>query len=255
MGKIYQCIGRYAETPYTIKNTYIRVYCVEELCFYTFHNAEMIDESFAGNELIEWLAEECSLKDLASELRQVMRQSIRPEAFAERILSYCHYASEREIKDTAKVVRSAHDMDGISREQVLAEYFLKSGRVALAFKCFERIINNPANEGNRKLLALAYYDLGVIFSKLFYYKEAALHFKKSYDMTGDKDAEFSYLAAKRMELGEKEYLKFIGTLPPEYTEIMNVEKTMQALEDEFKHKKNVRSIELMKDEFRGFMME
>ncbi|MCR5597319.1 MAG: tetratricopeptide repeat protein [Lachnospiraceae bacterium] len=255
MGKIYQCIGRYAETPYTIKNTYIRVYCVEELCFYIFHNAEMIDESFAGNELIEWLAEECSLKDLASELRQVMRQSIRPEAFAERILSYCHYASEREIKDTAKVVRSAHDMDGISREQVLAEYFLKSGRVALAFKCFERIINNPANEGNRKLLALAYYDLGVIFSKLFYYKEAALHFKKSYDMTGDKDAEFSYLAAKRMELGEKEYLKFIGTLPPEYTEIMNVEKTMQALEDEFKHKKNVRSIELMKDEFRGFMME
>ena len=63
MGKIYQCIGRYAETPYTIKKTYIRVYCVEELCFYIFHNAEMIDESFAGNELIEWLAEECSLKD------------------------------------------------------------------------------------------------------------------------------------------------------------------------------------------------
>ena len=255
MGKIYQCIGRYAETPYTIRNTYIRVYCVEELCFYIFHNAEMIDESFAGNELIDWLAEECGLKELAAELRQVRRQSIRPEAFAEKILSYCHYASERDIKDTAKVVRSAHDMDGVSREQVLAEYFLKSGRIALAFKCFECIINNPSNEGNTKLLALAYYDLGVIFAKMFYYKEAAIHFKKSYDMTGDKQAEFSYLAAKRMELGESEYLKFVGALPSEYTEIMNVEKTMQSIENEFRQNGTVRNIDIVKDEYRSFMME
>jgi hypothetical protein len=58
-----------------------------------------------------------------------------------------------------------------------------------------------------------------------------------------------------MELGEKEYLKFIGTLPLEYTEIMNVEKTMKSIEGEFKQNGNIRNIDLMKDEFRSFMME
>ena len=83
MGKIYQCVGRYAGTPFIVKNTYIRLYSIEELCFYICHNAELIDEDFATKELIEWITDECCLPELANKLKLVLKQSIRSEAFAE----------------------------------------------------------------------------------------------------------------------------------------------------------------------------
>ena len=134
MGKIYQCVGRYAGTPFIVKNTYIRLYSIEELCFYICHNAELIDEDFATKELIEWITDECWVRRNLQISLPVLKQSIRSEAFAEVILSYCHYADENEIKETARVIKVGHSFDITKREEIRADYFIKSGRYALAFK-------------------------------------------------------------------------------------------------------------------------
>ena len=105
MGKIYQCIGRVAGTPYTVKNTHINLYCIEELCYYIVHNAELMDQTLASEELISWVNEECGLKDLAVKIKERLHHSIRPEAVAETVLNYCHYCSADELERTLKVIK------------------------------------------------------------------------------------------------------------------------------------------------------
>ena len=78
MGRIYNCVGRYAGTAYTIKNTWIRVYCVEELCYYICNNSYLLEDEFVSNELITWLEEECNLPMLVRRIRtQIGRASCR----------------------------------------------------------------------------------------------------------------------------------------------------------------------------------
>ena len=257
MGKIYQCVGRYAGTPFIVKNTYIRLYSIEELCFYICHNAELIDEDFATKELIEWITDECCLPELANKLKLVLKQSIRSEAFAEVILSYCHYADENEIKETARVIKAGHSFDITKREEIRADYFIKSGRYALAFKTCEQLLGDPPNTENVNLMTKVHFNLGVIYAKLFFFKEAAEQFKIAYDMSGDREAQFSYLAAMRLSLGEMEYLKFAGSLSDEYMEAGRVEKTMASIETNEVRSASAdpRREEYLKDEFRSFMTE
>ena len=98
MANVYECVGRYAQTAYTIKNTMIRVWCLEELCYYICEHAVLLDDSFASQDLLDWLAEECGLKELARQLKTTRRQSMKLESFILEILDAAHYADETEKK-------------------------------------------------------------------------------------------------------------------------------------------------------------
>ena len=87
-------MGRYASEPLTIKNTYIRVWCLEELCYYICENADLLEDNFASNELIDWVADECGLKELAIKL--VHEQgSERFEVFHKRVRGHLTYLKKK----------------------------------------------------------------------------------------------------------------------------------------------------------------
>ena len=121
MANVYECVGRYAQTAYTIKNTMIRVWCLEELCYYICEHAVLLDDSFASQDLLDWLAEECGLKELARQLKTTRRQSMKLESFILEILDAAHYADETEKKEIARVIRANRDMPALERSMVLAE--------------------------------------------------------------------------------------------------------------------------------------
>lgn len=227
MGKIYQCIGRVAGTPYTVKNTHINLYCIEELCYYIVHNAELMDQTLASEELISWVNEECGLKDLAVKIKERLHHSIRPEAVAETVLNYCHYCSADELERTLKVIKGVCSESGPERTKSLAEYFLAGKRYAHAFSGFERLYKYAGINGDEKLKGECAYSLGVIYAELFFYEDAAERFKEAFEISGDRQACFSYLAALRMSMDEMEYFKYVASLPSEYTEAAAVEEAFR----------------------------
>ena len=115
MTGVFQCVGRYASEPLTIKNTYIRVWCIEELCYYICENADLLDESFASNELIDWIADECGLKELANRLKAVRRQSVKLESFVAEILNAANYVDEEELRRIGRVIRANRSMPETGR--------------------------------------------------------------------------------------------------------------------------------------------
>ena len=92
-----------------------------------------------------------------------------------------------------------------------------------------------------------YHNLGVIYARFFYYAEAAESFLEAHRLSGKENAYFSFLAAKRMELGEVEYLKFLRTLPEENVMIGRVEEKIEELQKAYRESEEYAQVRQIED--------
>ncbi|MCR5249426.1 MAG: hypothetical protein K6E50_02335 [Lachnospiraceae bacterium] len=214
MVNIYQCVGRYASAPLVIRNSYIRVWCLEELCYYICENADLLDDSFPNNELLDWLADECGLRDLSQRLKVIRRQSVKLESFVLEILNEAHYVDEEEGKRIARVIRANRTMPETERVMVLADYFLRGGHLSAALSAYEALLRKETDGPDDGQRSRIWCNMGVVYARLFCFREAADLYARAYELSGDGEALFGYLAAMRMQLSDSEYLKFVS----EYTE-------------------------------------
>ena len=85
MGRPILCIGTYAKNPFHIEKIGKNVYCIEELCYCIVQNAFLLDEDSFNKELFDWIAVECSLDELADELRSMLAKKCSVACFPVRL--------------------------------------------------------------------------------------------------------------------------------------------------------------------------
>lgn len=216
MSKIFCLVGRYATNPYTIKNVSIRVYCVEELCYYIRHNALFIEDDFFDASLFAWLEEECDLQSLARKIKAKIRQEGRAYAGVRELFENVNYCSEKETEETIALLRSNRDMSVKDRLKIHGDFFLNNNRISLAAETYQELLLNLDKKRDGEMMAKVYYNLGVIFARLFMFDNAGDYFKLSYDISGNKDSMVAYLLTLRMKLSDEQYLKRLQSIEGAY---------------------------------------
>ena len=232
MGKVYACVGRYSANPYTIKKTGMRVYCVEELCYYIRNNAYFIDDDFFGPDLYSWLDEECNLKGLAKILRARSRQDGRIETLVRTLFEEVHYCSPEELAETKGLLKTNRSIPGKQKLKIRADYFLGNGKLSMAMQTYEDLLSRLDEKKDSRLAGSVYHNIGVIYARMFIYGEAASFFEKAYAVDGLKEHRVCYLAAQRMRMSDSSYLKFISGC--DYPESEIVEAEIKNAMDELK---------------------
>lgn len=216
MSDIYVCVGRYAANPYTIKNVSIRVYCVEELCYYIRYNALFIDDDFFEPALFLWLDEECDLQSLSRKIKAKLRQDPRVETGVRELFQNVNYCSEKETEETIILLRSNREMTATERLTIHGDFFLNSGRLSLAADTYQELLTALDKKNEYKLLAKIYYNLGVVYARLFMFENAGEYFNRSYEISASKDSMVAYLLTLRMRLSEEQYLKKLREIEGAY---------------------------------------
>ncbi len=245
-GRIYTCVGRNTVRQYIIPGTQIGVNCVEELCYYIVSHAELIDESIRERRLIDWLSEECGLKELARQLSIVKRQSLMLESFVGTLLSGVHYCSDEKIREIGRVIRANRGKSPAQRQKAMADYFLSSGRYASAYEAYDHILHTRDITLSHGQLASAYHNMGVLYARLFHFREAADYFLEAWHINGRENSYFAYLAAKRMELDEMDYLRFVNSIGDEQGIAGRVEEAVEQLVHAFRESPECAAFEQMK---------
>ena len=72
MSNVILCLGTYATTPYFVTESCVHLYSIEELCFYVYNKAFLLDDSFVCEKLVDWIEKELELTKVAQTLRTVM---------------------------------------------------------------------------------------------------------------------------------------------------------------------------------------
>lgn len=206
MGKLILCSSGIAKLPYEMHVSGTRIYTIEELCYYIYHNIYEIDTECFDKDMVKWLNDELGMKVIADKLDTMIDNESSLKDIVISILCSCDYYDEDEIKALLGVMKEIEDLPYHGRQKRKADMYLRHGRYMYAKREYDRIIMGgyavnltPKEYGD--ILhdrAMACYMLGM-------YSDALLDLKDAYSRNNDSRTLRQYLYTLLLCKREEEY--------------------------------------------------
>jgi hypothetical protein len=247
--------GRYAEKPYFMDKFYVNLYSVEELCYLFVEKAELIDQDVMQPRMVRWLDEQCGLEQLAHTLYTFLNQKASTMAYVGTILEYVNLYPPDVVAKTEEVIKSNEGLNPYERRKAKADYLLQSRKYYAAMEQYYSLLSQLP-ETDMMLRAKILHNMGVTCTGMFMFYQAADWFLQAYETGQDSESLFSYLAALRMDMQEKDYITFISEHPEYHDMSLKVERGMEQAYGQFEGTDANRmlfTLQVFKEEGNGVM--
>lgn len=214
MGSLILCHKKKAKHPYEISRIHMRIYTIEELCYYFCNNLYLVDYTIINRQLCTWLEEELDLYDLADELRSILDLNGSVEQFLLTVLSHASIYSSSEITRIHNVLEHLKNQNEVEREKYKADNLLKAGEVASAILVYQSIVNKEWDDSiGKEFYGHVYGCLGAAYGRLFLYEEAAAMYEKGFNICQDTKMMKAYLYCCYRYMPEDQYVKMLSNEP------------------------------------------
>lgn len=230
------CVGEYATTPYCVKGLEIPVYCMEELCYCLKENAFLLDTSLMDDSLINWIGADCGQSELARELYPLVHKQGSLSAFVSMIMEYVGLYDTGSIHEIEQVLKKGAGLSGIEKRKSQIDYLIQKKKYVAALRGYDGLLekwNELESAGGElpaaKVRASILHNKGVAFTGLMLYRQAADSFWQAYEICESDEHFMAYLAAKRMELPDGEYIALVAELSGSYEQTLVLEKKLENL--------------------------
>ena len=238
--RISVCLGEYARIPYCVPGPEINVYCVEELCYCLKENAFLLDLSLLDDGLLHWLDKECGLKELSKLLYPLIHRQGSLSAFVGTLFEYTGFYDKHTIGAVEQVLKRGAGLSIIEKKKSQIDYLVTKKRYKEAIRQYDLLIGKwkeSEAEGVSlpavSCLAAIWHNRGVALIGLMLYENAAESFWKAWEIERQEAFYRDYLAAKRMELSEKEYVSFVADRHEKYEITLDLEKEVEQITQEW----------------------
>lgn len=245
------CVGEYCENPYNIESLELKVYCMEELSYCLKENAFLLDLSLMNDKLVDWIGEECRVRDLAKQLYPMVHKQGSLSVFVVTILQYVGMYDPEEISQVEQVLKQGAGLSNMEKRKSQIDYMVEKRKYAAAIRGYDLLLETWSDlekEGKElpagKVRAAILHNKGVALTGLMLYDKAAYYFREAWQTDPDREHLDAYLAAKRMELPEDEYVAFAAQNPENYTESLELEKRIEQFEREWEQQPEYRQLKL-----------
>ncbi len=245
------CVGEYCENAYNVESLELKVYCMEELCYCLKENAFLLDLSLMNDKLVDWIGEECKVRDLAKQLYPMVHKQGSLSVFVVTILQYVGMYDPEEVSQVEQVLKQGAGLSNLEKRKSQVDYMVEKRKYAAAIRGYDLLLetwSNQEKEGKElpagKVRAAILHNKGVALTGLMLYDKAAYYFKEAWETDRDREHLDAYLAAKRMELPEDEYVAFAAQNPENYTESLELEKRIEQFEREWEQQPEYRQLQL-----------
>ena len=234
--RVSVCVGNYAETPYCIPGLGINVYSMEELCYCMKENAFLLDFSMLNDALADWIDRECGLRELAKALYPLIHKKGSLSAFVVTLMNFVGLYDEQQVAEVEQVLKQGAGLSNIEKKKSQIDYLVRKKKYAAAIRSYDALIDKWQEQESEgaplpavSCLATVWHNKGVAYTGLMIYDKAAESFRKAYETDAREDFYRDYLAAKRMELSESEYVAFAAEDTEGYGLALELEKDVEQL--------------------------
>ena len=237
----YLCVGNYSSVPYVIQGLEIRTYCMEELCYAIKENAFLLDGSIMSDTLLNWIREQCGLKELADYLYPMVHRQGSLSTYVSAILQYVGLYDAETIKQVEQILKKGAGLSNLEKRKEQVDFLAKKKKYVAAIRGYDSLLLKWEEFGEMglavpgdELKAAIYHNRGVAYARLMLYGQAGDSFLAAYRIGGAEEEYFCFLATKRMELPERQYVSFASGEMEHYELTLQLEKKMEELQREFK---------------------
>lgn len=233
MGRVYLCLGKNAEVPYYFERARAHVWNIEELCYFVRENAWLLEPALLGKELTDWVAKQCGLPDLSRMLLAASQEEKPVMGFVKVLFQYTGYCSMQEADQVEKILKLNESANILERAKARGDYFLESKKFVLALHEYDELLRQLKGM-DPAFLGKVYHNSGVAQAQLFLFDRAAASFEQAWKLTKSEASARQFLAAKRLELGEQEYVAFLAEHPDLYNASLGLEEQVQRCNEKWK---------------------
>jgi tetratricopeptide (TPR) repeat protein len=257
MGKLILCSGVRTIRPYVFASTGIRIYSIEELCYYFYHHVYMIDEAMLCDDLFDWIGTELKLEERAQKLKQLMKQKTDLKTMVTVVLCSADYYTEYEIKGLLKMLDEVIGMPLIKRNCMKANSCLKNRQYKEAATEYERIINSmEASELSPEEYGDIYHNLAVAKVHITGLKEASRLFCQAYQRNHRDESLKQYLYTLRLCNNDEQYLSEVEENQVSGELVRSISDFLELMEEEAKNSEQMQELlHLKKRKAQGKMGE
>ena len=211
MGSLILCHKKHARQPYVIARGHIRIYTLEELCYFICNNLYLIDYTLINRQLCEWIRTELQMYELADALQEELDNHCTEEDFILKILQQSTMYASSEIIKIQSILEKLQDQREVERFKLKADSLMKNGEYAEAILVYRTIIDGKRDDSvGKPFYAKVYGCLGSAYGRLFLYEEAAQAYEESYKLQENEDVLKAYLYCNYHALPEEEYTKMLS---------------------------------------------
>ncbi len=251
MGSLILCHKKRAKRPYEISRIHMRIYTMEELCYFICNNLYLIDYTIMNRRLCDWLEDELELGEMAEALRHDLDQNASLSEFVLTILKGSIIYAPSEIAKTQNILEHLQNQKEVEKAKYKADTLFKAGEYASAILVYQSVVNHEWDDSmDKSFYGLVYGCLGAAYGHLFLYEEAAEMYKKAYDICEDADMLKAYLYACMKAYPEERYTKMLSGNSAYLSANSQVREELEALKKEIDLDIDESRIERWKREYR-----
>lgn len=228
MSNVLLCQSALAKNPYYVKEACVHLYSVEELCYFVYHYAYILDDSFVSQKMADWLRAELGLEKLASKVEVIRTKKGTLGNLVRLLNNEIGYYSEDEWVALLEDIDNNSKMSLPQRRKIRADGLLKSERFAQALEEYENLIYE-GDITDPSFKAKIYHNLGVCAAKLFMFEKAAQYYEKAYETYANSESYVEMLCARKMYMSQSEYLDYLGEHKETYEDSLEVERKFEIL--------------------------
>ncbi|MBQ6680141.1 MAG: hypothetical protein IJM76_09015 [Lachnospiraceae bacterium] len=142
MGRYLLC-GKEAELPFEIEELDLRIYTIEELCYYIYNNLMLIGDDFIGDRLIDFIRNGLSMPEIADKIERFHTTASDLDATLVMLLSEVGYYTEPEIAQFSRALMKRRKTNGPERIRMKADGLAERKRYYAAIRYYRTLLREP----------------------------------------------------------------------------------------------------------------
>ena len=169
------CHIKRAEIPFHIEEADVNIRSIEELCYYLQNNLPLVDLSFFGTKLVEWLDTELGAHQLVADLHRIVTEAPDPhlQDLVMPVMREASWLNAEEEQQMWERLRSLEEEPVASRMKQRADAYVRYGKLARAVRTYDMILKLRQTEKlGLSFSGSVWHNKGVAHARLFQMDEA-----------------------------------------------------------------------------------
>jgi tetratricopeptide (TPR) repeat protein len=194
-----------------ITRLHLRIYSLEELCYFICNNLYLIDDIFINRGLCDWIEDELELTSISDALREQMDEDAAATDLAVIILERSKIYALSEVNKMRNILEQLKNQKPLERQKFKADNLLNLGQSESAILIYQEMIDGDWDVSvPKEFYARIYASLGAAFGGQFLYAQAAKMYQEAYSLFKNDEFLKAYLYCCYRTLPRERYVKMLS---------------------------------------------
>lgn len=196
-------------TPYYFNISHTKIYSVEELCYYIYHNIYAISTETFGEDLFYWLEKSAKQPTLCKGLRGLKKSNASLRTMVQYLMNWSDYYKSGEYHQLLLTLEDIERQNPLETRKNKADSLVRYCRYMEAVSEYTIVagqMDNPEyKDMTRKFKSEVYHNMACAYMRLMNFGAAAINYKKAYDCGKNSESLKCYLWTLKLRGNDSEF--------------------------------------------------